>query len=94
MSSSESFTTLEIPTHFSTAARYLSLSPTTDERTLGSKTIGANSAVLTAHSNKTVDAGSTIVTSVPMCNTDGFNRSGSGNQECAKSKVAVPSIRN
>ena len=31
ISSSDSFTTLEIPTHFSTAARYLSRSPTTEE---------------------------------------------------------------
>jgi hypothetical protein len=82
MSSSDSFTTLEIPTHFSTAATYLSRSPTTDERTLGSKTTGANSAHLTAQSYKTVDAGSTIVTSVPMCKTLGFKRSGSGSQKC------------
>ncbi|CAB4577240.1 unannotated protein [freshwater metagenome] len=29
-----------------------------------------------------------------MCNSAGFNLNGSGNQECEKSKVAVPSITN
>ena len=61
---------------------------------MGSKTIGANSPTLTAQSKRTLAPGSMIVTRVPMCNTDGFKRSGSGSQEELKSKVAVPSMRN
>ena len=94
MSSSLTLTTDEIETHFSTAAAYLALSAITEGLMLGSKTIGANSPTLTAQSKRTPAPGSMIVTRVPMCNTDGFNRSGSGSQEELKSKVAVPSMRN
>ena len=47
-----------------------------------------------AQSKRTLAPGSMIVTRVPMCNTEGFKRSGSGSHEELKSKVAVPSIRN
>ena len=94
MSSSLTFTMDEIPTHFSTAWQYLSRSPITEGRILGSKTIGANSPTPTAHVYKTDAAGSITVTNVPICRTDGLSLSGSGSHEESKSNVAVPSIKN